>query len=236
MSSNNTPLLFFKRIDSPWRRLPLTLPAALLIWALVLWGSVYFMERPSYKPVEPPPIDAQLIELPVPTPARHTLLKQPVIIQKPTKPLPLSRPKHATPPAPLEKSETEQRSAIKPKQAEVTSYANIKAPTAAVPSGANIMPHEGLVTTTAGTSAKNGIQAVSHYKNVKGAGMSASGGAQVIVRPKLQIPDDLRENAFNFVAMARFNIGSDGSAKVELIKPTPNPRLNQVLLENLRNW
>ncbi len=30
--------------DSPWRRLPWTLPAALIVWALALWGLAFFME------------------------------------------------------------------------------------------------------------------------------------------------------------------------------------------------
>jgi protein TonB len=51
-----------------------------------------------------------------------------------------------------------------------------------------------------------------------------------------QIPDDLREGAFNSAALARFHIAVDGSVKVELAKPTPNPRLNRVLLDSLRKW
>ena len=66
--------------------------------------------------------------------------------------------------------------------------------------------------------------------------MYASGGARTIIRPMPQIPDDLREEAFNAVAIARFHVAADGSAKVELAKPTPNPRLNHILLETLKKW
>jgi periplasmic protein TonB len=38
------------------------------------------------------------------------------------------------------------------------------------------------------------------------------------------------------VATARFMIHADGSVDVELIKPTSNPRLNQILLEALHQW
>jgi protein TonB len=51
-----------------------------------------------------------------------------------------------------------------------------------------------------------------------------------------QIPDDLREGAFNTAALARFHIAVDGSATVELAKPTQNPRLNRILLDSLRKW
>jgi protein TonB len=51
-----------------------------------------------------------------------------------------------------------------------------------------------------------------------------------------QIPDDLRGEAFSSTALARFHIAVDGSAKVELAKPTPNPRLNWILLDSLKKW
>ena len=61
-------------------------------------------------------------------------------------------------------------------------------------------------------------------------------GARAIVRPIPQIPDDLREEAFNAVAVVRFHIAADGTAAFELAKPTPNPTLNRLLLEKLREW
>ena len=51
-----------------------------------------------------------------------------------------------------------------------------------------------------------------------------------------QIPDDLREEALNAVAVARFHVNVDGTATVELVKPTQTPRLNRLLLETLKNW
>ena len=50
------------------------------------------------------------------------------------------------------------------------------------------------------------------------------------------LPDDLRENNLRAVALARFLIHADGSVDVTLVKPTPNPRLNQLLLQALRKW
>ena len=76
-------------MDSPWRRLPWTLPAALLIWAAALWGLAYFMEKPTYRPVAPPPIDAQLIEVPAPVATETIQPEPPAAVEKPKPPPPV---------------------------------------------------------------------------------------------------------------------------------------------------
>ncbi|WP_283744760.1 energy transducer TonB [Sideroxydans sp. CL21] len=60
--------------------------------------------------------------------------------------------------------------------------------------------------------------------------------AQAIAKPLPAIPDDLRQDAMNEVATARFHIAVDGSVTVELVKPTQNPRLNRLLLGTLKFW
>ena len=65
---------------------------------------------------------------------------------------------------------------------------------------------------------------------------TGNSGAQVITHPMPQIPDDLRQDALSTVALARFHVSVDGTATVELVKPTQNPRLNRLLLETLKNW
>lgn len=60
--------------------------------------------------------------------------------------------------------------------------------------------------------------------------------AQAIAQPLPAIPDDLRQDAMNEVATARFHIAVDGSVTVELIRPTQNPRLNRLLLGTLKFW
>ncbi|OFW80609.1 MAG: hypothetical protein A2887_00420 [Alphaproteobacteria bacterium RIFCSPLOWO2_01_FULL_40_26] len=58
-----------------------------------------------------------------------------------------------------------------------------------------------------------------------------------IYQPLPEIPEDLRFEAFNSSAVARFYIAKDGSVSdVKLIKPCANPRLNHLLLKSLRNW
>ncbi len=64
----------------------------------------------------------------------------------------------------------------------------------------------------------------------------ASSTARVINQPMPSLPDDLREDAFQAVAIARFDVHADGSVDVELSKPTSNPRLNALLLDALRKW
>ncbi len=65
---------------------------------------------------------------------------------------------------------------------------------------------------------------------------TGNSGAQAIVRPMPKIPDDLRDEALSAVALARFHVSVDGTAMVELVKATQNPRLNRLLLETLKNW
>jgi len=70
-----------------------------------------------------------------------------------------------------------------------------------------------------------------------GAGLgSDNAGARAMYAPTPTIPDDLREGTFSTMAVARFKVSSDGSVEVSLVKPTPNPRLNQILLDTLKQW
>lgn len=66
--------------------------------------------------------------------------------------------------------------------------------------------------------------------------LSGGNGAQAIVHPLPKIPDDLREEAMEAAAIARFHVAADGSASVELARPTQNPRLNRLLLDTLKMW
>lgn len=69
-----------------------------------------------------------------------------------------------------------------------------------------------------------------------GGGVSDDLGARALYAPVPQIPDDLRENVFSAVAIAHFVVDREGHVQVTLVKPTPNPRLNHVILESLRTW
>jgi protein TonB len=219
-------------VDSPWTRLPWTLPAALLIWTVALWGLAYFMEKPSRQPSEPPPINARLIEQPPPAATQSTRPERHVAVHKPT-PLPQIRPRQA-PVVPQVSSPTEERPPAQ--NAEVPRNTGVSVLTAA-PGRAGAIPSEGQPAASGNTPAGSGAQAgPSDGKGSPRGTIYASSGARAIVQPMPQIPDDLREEAFSSTALARFHIAADGSAKVELAKPTPNPRLNWILLDSLKKW
>jgi len=67
---------------------------------------------------------------------------------------------------------------------------------------------------------------------------SAAGHAQarLISQPLPTLPDDLREEGYQAVAVARFLIHTDGTFDIDLVRPTSNPRLNQILLDALHRW
>ncbi len=206
-----------RSIDSPWHRLPWTLPTALLIWAVALLGLAYFMEKPTQRLMEPSAIDAQLL-------IEQSVSPPPAAVHQP-KPLPQVRPQ----PAPVISKVTptiEQKPSVQ--KAEETTN---------VPNGAHATTSEGQTTTGVNTSANSNTQVGSYDGQGSSQGnISASSGARAIVQPMPQIPDDLRAEVFNFSALARFHIAVDGSVKVELAKPTPNPRLNRILLDSLKKW
>ncbi|WP_321574900.1 energy transducer TonB [Paraburkholderia franconis] len=68
------------------------------------------------------------------------------------------------------------------------------------------------------------------------AAPATNAAARSISQPLPALPDDLREQAYQTVATARFTIHVDGSVDVELVKATPWPRLNQLLLKTLHRW
>jgi periplasmic protein TonB len=60
--------------------------------------------------------------------------------------------------------------------------------------------------------------------------------ARAIYKPMPELPDEFRRRNIELVAVARFRVGADGSAQVDLIEPTSDPELNRVLLESLKRW
>ncbi len=70
-----------------------------------------------------------------------------------------------------------------------------------------------------------------------GSGLSNdTAGAFAIYAPLPKIPDDLREEDFESVAVAHFRVLGDGTVTVSLVAPTRNRRLNEILLDSLGQW
>jgi periplasmic protein TonB len=104
-----------------------------------------------------------------------------------------------------------------------TGTAKSEAPPAASSSGAPTHP--------AGTGVPGGTGVGS------GSGLgSDTAGARALYAPVPKIPDDLREDALDTVAVAHFKVGYDGQVDVDLVKRTSSPELNQILLDTLKQW
>ncbi len=187
------------RFDNPWRRLPWSLPFALVICIAVLWGFGRILERPPAHQTVPASIEAELVELPPPP------VDEKIVQPKPEPPKPVRQRESVPAPAPV---------ALPAAPAAPAEQSSVPAPPPVAASAAPASP-------TA--------------PDARSAG-AANQGAQAIVRPMPQIPDDLRQEAFNAVAVVRFHVSADGTATFELSKPTQNPRLNRLLLEKLREW
>ena len=213
MSIKALPLaLGTREYDSHWRRLYWTLPLALSIWIIVLAAFAYFTRHPIEQLPESPTVEAQLIEIPPPVPIVKTPLEEKKPASPPTKPALPSKPQTtlptATPPVKLEQNPSPIRE----------EKSNVEPSRAAVP------------------APKAPASAVREESSTAGTNLAGSNGAQAIVRPLPQIPEELRQDALSASAVARFHVAVDGTATVELVKPTPNPRINRLLLDTLKNW
>jgi len=226
--------------DSPWNRLPWTLPVALLIWAAALWALAFFMGKPSSRPVDQAPIDAQFIEqfMPVATedigPGRAAGAPDTSQPESRTEPQPAPKPENNI-------KEQHRKPVVKPPahiarqhpKPVVRPSANAAAP-AATDAGP---PREEQGGAVGEPSANIGAQGGSPYgKGTSTGSMYANSGARAILKPLPQIPDDLRRDAFNSSVLARFHVGADGSAEVELTQSTLNVRLNRIVMETLKKW
>lgn len=230
--------------DQPWRRLPWVVVAALIAWIAMLGAFARVLEQKA--PPQPPPttIEARIVELPPPSaglqgggapaqakPIAHPApaLPRPKPIAKP-KPAPVHHvrkaakphPVIAEPPSPFGIAKHVERPA-----AETPSVASkgLTANTTERSTGASVGGKEGSGGIGGGTGSGSGA----------GIG-SDSSGARAMYAPAPTIPDDMRENPFSTVAVARFKVSPEGDVSVTLVKPTPNPRLNQILLDTLKQW
>ncbi|HTW86717.1 MAG TPA: energy transducer TonB [Candidatus Binataceae bacterium] len=214
MNAGATPAAPFD-FDEPRRRLVWIVPLAVVLWAAVLLAFARLLERTAPPPPEFSAVQARIIELPpaglqggtaAPAPAR--------VIAKP-KPIehPHPRVHHRALPKPIVP--------LAPPSIAGTAK-SVEAPPAAA---------AGAVHSTERTGVSGG------FGSGSGAGLgSDNAGARAIYAPTPEIPDDLREETFNAVAVAHFKVAADGTVEVTLTKATENPSLNAILLNTLKQW
>lgn len=203
--------------DEPWRRLAWIIPLAVVLWVALLAAFGLLLEGTAPPPPELAPAEMRIIEIPptaglaggAPAPAKPQP-HAPTVVHRPV----IARPKipHLTKPR------------IVP---EIPPSENGTAKSTAEP-----QPASG---SAAETPSSAGVTGGSGSGGGAGLG-SDSGGARAIISPTPVIPDDLREEALNTVAVAHFKVTYDGQVQVTLTKPTESPRLNQILLDTLNQW
>jgi len=210
-------------LDEPWRRLIWIAPLSVAIWAALLLAFALMLNQTAPPVPELKPIEARIIELPPvaglqggPAAASHSIAPAP----------------------PKPKAHVEvRRKAIAPARPHKERIIPEVPPS---PSGTRKAATESRTAApkaVAGGSAEGKGASQVNKRAVGGSGLgSDSLGARAIYSPMPKIPDDLRETAFAAVAVAHFEVFYDGNVKVTLAKPTPDPRINQILLSALRQW
>jgi periplasmic protein TonB len=91
-------------------------------------------------------------------------------------------------------------------------------------------------TASSASNPENTNSTAAASENAPSPTTSGTAQARLLSQPIPVLPDDLREQGYQLTAVAHFTIHADGSIDVELIKPTQNPRLNQILLDTLHRW
>jgi periplasmic protein TonB len=195
--------------DSPWRRLPIVLPLAVGLSVLALLTFLSVLGRVAPSAMTRKPIEAQIVVIPPAT--------KPEAVPKPIERLSPPRPMHEVHevrPRPVRR--------LSPKPKATTAVA-VPVDHTPVPRAGNARPVP-PVPETAGTAPRAG--SIGHDR------MSA----RAVFKPLPQIPDELREHALDTVAVVRFSVAIDGSAKAVLVRPTAIPRLNLLLLQAFSRW
>jgi len=210
-------------LDEPTRRLLWVVPLSIAIWAILLSGFSLILMRTKAPPAELQPIEARLIDIPKAAAGLQgnggaTHPAAPAIPHPKTapivKPHPVAHAKKVAPLPPVIRSP----------------YGTEKSTEAP-----SVEEAPGASTGTATESGENGGSGTGEASGGGGIGTDTV-GAHAIYAPTPVIPDDLREDVMQTEAVARFNVSFDGICEVTLEKPTSSPRLNQVLLETLKQW
>lgn len=241
--------------DEPWHRLPMVVGVSVVLWFGVLVAFGLFLGLTRLAPPSPEPIEAQLIDLPISglagggggspgaahvSPAPKVAKAVPVAKPKPmtshlARPHPVrtmtddALPSHElVKTRPVAPPATPDNSKLISKPAADSNPPVVQAD-GAVGSG------EGGAGNGTGTGAGNGVGAGTGSGAGGGFGSGGS-GPEVVYSAAPTIPDDMRDEVLEAVAVARFQVSSRGDVVVSLTKPTDFSRLNDIILETLRTW
>lgn len=201
-------------MGAPQIRFGVALLVSFVLWAVLLTQFVNPLLRPLPSPAAPvqTTMEMRLVELVAPSANTHA-----------------ARPSAVTPQAHARRDPTPARVA-RPHEIRHLTPEPVMAKTDQPAPPAPPKADPAAISRTAATTSSSFVSA----NNTAAA--SAGSSARVISQPMPALPDDLREDAYQAVAVARFDIHADGTIEVELSKPTQNPRLNALLLETLRKW
>jgi periplasmic protein TonB len=219
---NGTARIFSPYLDEPWKRLAWVAPLSVLVWAMALFGFSLLLKQTAAPPPELKPLEARIIELPTVGGLQGgPAAAHPVA---PAKPTPQVQPKRKA--VPIDH----------PRKPRVIPRVIPEVPPS--PFGTKKSTENPAAPPPKAASGGNEGAGVPGGKNSgTGSGMgSDSVGARAIYAPVPKIPDDLREDALEALAVAHFYVSYEGKAEVSLVTPTSNPRLNQILLDTLKQW
>lgn len=182
------------------------MPWAILAWLVLLWLLGREL-APSHELAPALPVDARLVELP----------DSPAAAASPTPPAPV--------PPPVLKPRDPLPSKVPDKTPDKMPVPVQSPPKAAAPAQSSPPP-----TATAKASAP-----VASTSNNTGLGTD-NHGAQAQYKPDPKIPDELADGVADMAVGVRVHVAADGSTVVELSKRTPDPRVNKIVLDTVKQW
>lgn len=78
--------------------------------------------------------------------------------------------------------------------------------------------------------------AVSNSPRVSSGLGTENHGAQAQFKPEPKVPDDLTDAIAGLTVAARVYVAIDGTVRIELIQRAPDPRINKIVLDTLKQW
>lgn len=185
---------------------------------------------PAPAPAPEPPLDMRMVV--VTTPQADESKPVPAAQSSAAAPRSVAQPPVRVEPKQLKPSAPAVSQRVRPREVEPAAV-TLQTPSAPQRSTA---ASPAVVSPSAATSQASDTDSAASKPDAQTSAKAGESAARAISQPLPDLPDDLREDAYRTEALARFSIHVDGSVDVELVKATPYPRLNQLLLEALHKW